>query len=394
MNSYLSPECDSLFLHDHLFGGASFYGSVVDPANMSMAASSKAVDMVSSTALSSSTSDLLASDDLWTPFDMSTLPTPPVSPLRNADVHKEMDQDLDLGLGDLLGMDMPGFLNGSDPESQWLFDEIFRESSVEVETAAAAPNRGGGSGSCAASAAGSVKGEIGELRHDCMWAGTCPSEEHRLKKEMTLLSTSPLLGNEPSLLSNSLMAAQTLLSSATQALATVCGKGVRRVERRTRFDTLGSLRPETPLSLSDSEMDTENMMGSPEPRPHSSQSLSSASSSACSSEDESDDELSTPHPFKAQHQAGHNNNIQPVRGHIRKNAAALASAAASTVSMTTDHSYSHSDHSYHTQRRPTPASQSASDNTTTSVADLLGIQTPSDSGELRHLGSSPTLEIL
>lgn len=182
------------------------------------------------------------------------------------------------------------------------------------------------------------------MRHDCMWAGHCPAEEHRLKKELpTLLSTSPTEA--------------TLLVVASQR------------ERRTRLDTLGSIRPETPLSLSDSELE---QLTSPDA------SDEDAKDAGSSSDDNSDDDEATPVlRRKIATSAAIPTlppNIHPVRSHIRKvqvNNKCSSIKMASVTSMA-DHSYSHSDHSYHTQRRP---------NDNAALVDLLGIQTPSDSGE-------------
>lgn len=177
-----------------------------------------------------------------------------------------------------------------------------------------------------------------------MWAGHCPAEEHRLKKELpTLLSTSPTEA--------------TLLVVASQR------------ERRTRLDTLGSIRPETPLSLSDSELE---QLTSPDA------SDEDAKDAGSSSDDNSDDDEATPVlRRKIATSAAIPTlppNIHPVRSHIRKvqvNNKCSSIKMASVTSMA-DHSYSHSDHSYHTQRRP---------NDNAALVDLLGIQTPSDSEE-------------
>ena len=301
----------------------------------------------------------LPSDDLWNKFDMM-LPTPPVSPSHDVPTERLIGdasdaEDLDLGLGDFLGLDIPGFLDGSDADSDWLFEEIFRETPPVAVVAAASV------ASC------DVKcGElVGELRHDCMWAGHCPAEEHRLKKELpTLLSTSP---------------------TETTLLAVVAPQR----ERRARLDTLGSIRPETPLSLSDSELDQlTSPDASDEDAKDADETSSSSSSSSSEDDDHSDDDSeatpTTPTVMQRRKIATSAAiptlppNIHPVRSHIRKvqvnNNNKCSSVKASMASLTSmaDHSYSHSDHSYHTQRRP---------NDNAALVELLGIQTPSDSGE-------------
>jgi len=300
----------------------------------------------------------LPSDDLWNKFDMM-LPTPPVSPSHDVPTERLIGdasdaEDLDLGLGDFLGLDIPGFLDGSDADSDWLFEEIFRETPPVAVVAAASV------ASC------DVKcGElVGELRHDCMWAGHCPAEEHRLKKELpTLLSTSP---------------------TETTLLAVVAPQR----ERRARLDTLGSIRPETPLSLSDSELDQLTSPDASDEDAKDADETSSSSSSSSEDDDHSDDDSeatpTTPTVMQRRKIATSAAiptlppNIHPVRSHIRKvqvnNNNKCSSVKASMASLTSmaDHSYSHSDHSYHTQRRP---------NDNAALVELLGIQTPSDSEE-------------
>lgn len=213
--------------------------------------------------------------------------TPPVSPLRvkmeptSPPPSPATDDDLDLGLGDIFnGVDLPCLAGFQD---DWLLDDI----PSAPEAAAAVP--------------------ADDLRHDCMWSGYCPAKDYR--HDSVMLSSSPTDG----------------ILSTPPPLPTVT-TGVR-----TRLDTFG--RPETPLSLSDSEMDGQ----------FTSQEESSSSSS--NSADESDDSPQPPHVIHA----------------VRR-------PAPVTLAVKADHSYSHSDHCYHTtQRRP------AQD-------DFLGIQTPSDSG--------------
>ena len=317
-------DYDSFLLEDQLFGSSGALYSV----------KTTEVLMDSQSFLSSSMDDSLK-------FDVNNmLPTPPVSPSRDSDCNKETDDDLDLGL-DLLGIDIPGFLTGSDADSQWLFDELFKEN-----------------GLANANEQDSLlldsqvrRSEVGELRHDCMWAGTCHEEQehHRLKKELMLLSTSP---NEP------------LMAAALQQEVVNEEVKVTRIERRTRLDTLGSLRPETPSSLSDSELEAEHLTADSSDDAAVKDEMNSESSSDEESEDE-DDKVQA--------------NIQPVRNtQQRKNVLAnvKCSLKSAVVNSLPDHSYSHSDHSYHTQRRP------QNDNL---LADQLGIQTPSDSGELTRL---------
>ena len=67
-------------------------------------------------------------------------------------------------------------------------------------------------------------------------------------------------------------------------------------------------------------------------------------------------------------------NIHPVRSASKKTKLARAAIVPTMTSIIPDHSYSHSDHSYHTQRRP--ASSSSNEN---GVDCLL---TPSDSGTI------------
>jgi hypothetical protein len=317
----VSFDYDTFLLDDQLFGSSSALYSV----------KTSEVLMDSQSFLSSSMDDSLK-------LDMNNmLPTPPVSPSRDSDCNKETDDDLDLGL-DLLGIDIPGFLTGSDADSQWLFDELFKENALAN-----------------ASEQDNLlldsqvrRSEVGELRHDCMWAGTCHEEQehHRLKKEMLLLSTSP---NEP------------LMAAALQQEVINEEVKVTRIERRTRLDTLGSLRPETPSSLSDSELEAEHLTADSSDDAAVKDEMNSESSSDEESEDEEDDKVQA--------------NIQPVRNTQRKNvvASVKCSLKSPMVNSLPDHSYSHSDHSYHTQRRP------QNDNL---LADQLGIQTPSDSGEL------------
>ena len=323
MTSFL--DHDGLFLHDALYGGAFYAGASAEVTT---------------------TSSLLPSDDLWNKFDMM-LPTPPVSPSHGGSACSEhglelpaaataSEDDLDLGLGDL-GLDIPGFLDGCDADSDWLFEEIFGEA-LPAEAAAVGV------------VAGVQCDVVGELRHDCMWAGLCPAEEHRHKKELPmLLSTSP-----PD-------------STLTTPL---CGPALR-LERRARLDTLGSIRPETPLSLSDSEMDAEQLTSPDQSSDEGAKDAAASSSSDDASDAEDDLRLRRPRPESAALPP----NIHPVRSHVRKMASSakcsIKAASAASV-LLPDHSYSHSDHSYHTQRRP--------DSSAALVADMLGIQTPSDSG--------------
>ena len=254
------------------------------------------------------------SDDCW------TMPTPPVSPKVEPGVD---DDDLDLGLGDILGLQdcyLPG-LSGFDQE--WLFGEVQNEVAAqpEVTTSTTCP--------------------VGEttpspLRHDCMWAGHCPAEEqHRLTSCLHPQLPSFLLSSSPTDPSHILM-------------STSC---------RTRLDTLGSIRPETPLSLSDSEMDADPLT--------SSQESGSSSSGSSSSADESEtDEVAMPKFLLPA-------NINPVRSHRSKPLKVQQhnhiNVHGGQLLTAPDHSYSHSDHSYHTQRRP--------------ASDHHGALTPSDSGE-------------
>lgn len=253
----------------------------------------------------------MSSDDCW------TMPTPPVSPKVEPGVDED---DLDLGLGDILGLTdcyLPGL---SAFDQDWLFGEVQNEVQPEVTAAT----------SCA----------VGEttpspLRHDCMWAGHCPAEEqHRLTSGLHPQLPSFLLSSSPTDPSHILM-------------STSC---------RTRLDTLGSIRPETPLSLSDSEMDAEPLT--------SSQESGSSSSGSSSSADESEtDEMAMPKFLLP-------TNINPVRSHRSKPLKTQThnnNNMGSQLLMAADHSYSHSDHSYHTQRRP--------------ASDHHGALTPSDSGE-------------
>jgi len=323
-------DSDALFLHEPLF--------------CSMSSSTTDIEVTSSS---------LPSDDLWKKFDMM-LPTPPVSPSHEISERVSLidsdAEDLDLGLGDILGLDIPGFLDGNDADSDWLFEEIFRETTPKSLK------------SKKIDAAHQCGDLVGELRHDCMWAGHCPAEEHRLKKELpTLLSTSP---TEATLL-------PTLLP---------------REARRARLDTLGSLRPETPLSLSDSELDAEQLT-SPDASSDDDEAKDAETSSDDNSEESEDDDVSEEEDDDVAETSLRRKtalsiptlpaNIHPVRNHVRssKSSSVKASLAASSTSLASmaDHSYSHSDHSYHTQRRP-------NDNAAL-VADLLGIQTPSDSEE-------------
>ena len=321
-------DSDSFFsLHDHLFS-----------SNVSsFATSSSVLDKCDDLLQNMTTSGSMLSEEMWKEFEM--LPTPPVSPSHDCEL-KESDEDLDLGLGDILGLDIPGFLTGNDADSEWLFEEIFEETVAQ----ATVPDN---SSQQHHHPQHHVKCEVGELRHDCMWAGHCPSEEHRQKRELlpSLLSSSPS--------SDALVATQLLCP---------------RVERRTRFDTLGSIRPETPLSLSDSELDAELLSSMADSSSDDAAKEGDHSSSSSDDNDDSEEE-SSPMASTASLPA----NIQPVRYHIRKLAmnSTKCTLQKSTNSLP-DHSYSHSDHSYHTQRKP-------SENC---VNDLLGIQTPSDSGKL------------
>ena len=283
-----------------------------------------------------------------------TMPTPPVSPSHEeahfVDVNQQQidspsssassDEDLDLGLGDILGG--LGDLAGCwDSGNEWLFEDLYGQTQPM-----------GGISSVA-----TTETTCDVMRHDCMWAGHCPAEEHRFKKEqpsMLLLSTSPT-DSAVSMLNN---------HQTSTAIVT-----------RTRLDTLGSIRPETPLSLSDSEMElTDNNKGS-----------CSSSSSSCSSSSSGDESEEEDEPTMKKLKPTLPPNIHPVRSshHVRK----LMNAKA--VPSLPDHSYSHSDHSYHTQRRPAAPPTTTTNSSTcyvdanagTTTAALLGIQTPSDSGE-------------
>lgn len=283
--------------------------------------------LFSSPAMTSLTSQcfsgVVAEDDenCWT-----AMPTPPVSPkvactamdsATGSDV-----EDLDLGLSDLLGMD-----NFFDQE--WLFGEVQNE----VLDAAASV------------VSSSPPETSSPLRHDCMWAGHCPAtEQHR----GGVLQLPNLLSSSPNDVSNLLM-------------STTC---------RTRLDTLGSIQPETPLSLSDSEMDGE---------PLTSQAESSSNSSSSSSDDESESDdggCGSSNPIQI-HLPAH---IHPVRSTSNSHHHARSKLLQSTkskhhqssammfMSSSADHSYSHSDHCYHTQRRPVDHQNG-------------GALTPSDSGK-------------
>ncbi len=307
--------------------------------------------LFSSTASIMTTS--MTSSDVWPvnecQFDM---PTPPVSPSHNdntSDVNNKtesgatagtIDEDLDLGLGELIsGLDPSGlFLDGfGDPDS-WL-NEVFQAEATVPDVLQ-----------------DSKCDSVNELRHDCMWAGHCPAEEHRSKKDLVQL---------PCLLSSS-PPESTVLSMA----ALPC---VLPVANRTRLDTLGSIRPETPLSLSDSELDADQLTSD-----EGNNKGCNSSSSSSADESESDEDRPITH-----YQPTLPPNIHPVRSHqIRKlvnnNNKSLVKMVVSS-SLIPDHSYSHSDHSYHTQRRPISSDHMA-------IPFDLGAPTPSDSGEFKLFG--------
>lgn len=308
-----------------------------------------------------STGSIMSSNDLWTvnecQFDM---PTPPVSPSHNdmIEVKREpitttpqtttapIEEDLDLGLGELIsGLDLPSGLFLDDPDS-W-FNDVFQTTDS----------------SSVADVVLETKCEVNELRHDCMWAGHCPAEEHRSKKDLVQL---------PCLLSSS-PPESTVLSMATLPLVlqpTSSATG----SNRTRLDTFGSTRPETPLSLSDSELDADQLTSDEGGN-------NKGNSSSSSSADESESDEDRPMIYQPTLPP----NIHPVRSHqIRKlqiqNKSLVKMVMSSSSSLIPDHSYSHSDHSYHTQRRPI-------NNDLMANPFDLGAPTPSDSGEfsIQHL---------
>lgn len=283
-----------------------FYGR--DPVFGSMASS---CSVMMSQCIESEEDDV--SGCSWT-----AMPTPPVSPKgaaisnNNNNTDSSSEEDLDLGLSDLLGLDYFPGLSGVDPE--WLFGEVQNE----VEASAALPV------ACSPPEASSP------LRHDCMWAGHCPAvEQHRgSSHQLPPLSSSP---NDASSI----------------LLSTSC---------RTRLDTLGSIRPETPLSLSDSEMEALT-----------SQAESSCNSSSSADESESDEIGQQQQKYLPAH-------ILPVRNTGRKlmmPCKTMMSNKSLLTSSPADHSYSHSDHCYHTQRRPLAMDHH----------HPHGALTPSDSGE-------------
>ncbi|XP_057373960.1 myc protein-like [Daphnia carinata] len=265
------------------------------------------------------------------------MPTPPVSPSRSNDndMKKEttsvIDEDLDLGLGELIsGMDLPLFLDNLDSDA-WFSDlhsdaivpDVLPENKCD---------------------------SVNELRHDCMWAGHCPAEEHRSKKDLVQL---------PCLLSSSPPESTVLTMPCVLPIAVGC---------RTRLDTLGSVRPETPISLSDSELDADQLTSD-----EGSNKIHHSSSSSSGDESESDED-----PPMMNYQPTLPPNIHPVRSHqMRKmtnNNKLVKTVSSSNSSLIPDHSYSHSDHSYHTQRRPVMSDHLA-------MAFELGAPTPSDSEE-------------
>ena len=263
--------------------------------------------------------------DVWASSELDIMPTPPVSPSHsdNETVTKpeSMEEDLDLGLGEL-GLDLPQGLMLDELESDSWLNEIFQVDATVPDVLDA------------------TKCEVvNELRHDCMWAGHCPAEEHRGKKDQL-----PILSSSPP--------ESTVLSMSTLPIPA----------QRTRLDTLGSIRPETPLSLSDSELDADQLTS--DDGANNNKNGNSSSSSA--DESESDEERSP-----SIYQPTLPPNIHPVRNssQIRKiNSKSLVNKMALASS---DHSYSHSDHSYHTQRRPIGSDMPFD----------LGAPTPSDSGE-------------
>lgn len=275
-------------------------------------------------------SDLLLSST--GPCDM----TPPVSPSRSNDndMKKEttsvIDEDLDLGLDELIsGLDLPLFFDNLDPDS-WFGD---------LQSDAIVPD-----------ILSENKCDVNELRHDCMWAGHCPAEEHRSKKDLVQL---------PCLLSSSPPESTVLTMPCILPVVGGC---------RTRLDTLGSVRPETPNSLSGSEMDADQLTSD-----EGSNKIHHSSSSSSGDESESDED-----PPMMNYQPTLPPNIHPVRSHqMRKmanNKSLVKTVSSSNLSLIPDHSYSHSDHSYHTQRRPV-----LSDNL--AIPFDLGAPTPSDSEE-------------
>lgn len=294
---------------------------------------------------SSTAPTTMIANDIWPvnecQFDM---PTPPVSPSHNDHVDpmvksepQSIDEDLDLGLGELISNSdvLSGlFLDDLVAADSWI-DEVLDPIVPDVlET----------------------KCDVSELRHDCMWAGTCPAEEHRSKKDLVQL---------PCLLSSS-PPESTVLSMATSLPCVLPSSG-----SRTRLDTLGSIRPETPLSLSDSELDADQLT--------SDEGNAKGNSSSSSSADESESDEDQMHHYQPTLPP----NIHPVRSHqIRKmvgtnnNNKSLVKmmVSSSCSSFIPDHSYSHSDHSYHTQRRPTVSDLAA-------IPFDLGAPTPSDSGK-------------
>lgn len=262
--------------------------------------------------------------------------TPPVSPSRSNDndMKKEttsvIDEDLDLGLDELIsGLDLPLFFDNLDPDS-WFGD---------LQADAIVPD-----------ILSENKCDVNELRHDCMWAGHCPAEEHRSKKDLVQL---------PCLLSSSPPESTVLTMPCVLPVVGGC---------RTRLDTLGSVRPETPNSLSGSELDADQLTSD-----EGSNKIHHSSSSSSGDESESDEDL----PMM-NYQPTLPPNIHPVRSHqMRKmanNKSLVKTVSSSNLSLIPDHSYSHSDHSYHTQRRPV-----LSDNL--AIPFDLGAPTPSDSEE-------------
>lgn len=266
------------------------------------------------------------------------MPTPPVSPSRSCnenEIKKEnIDEDLDLGLGELIsGLDLPLFFDNLDPDS-W-FSDLPSDANTIVPTADILTEN---------------KCDVNELRHDCMWAGHCPAEEHRSKKDLVQL---------PCLLSSSPPESTVLTMPCVLPVVGGC---------RTRLDTLGSVRPETPISLSDSELDADQLTSD-----EGSNKIRHSSSSSSGDESESDEDQSM-----MNYQPTLPPNIHPVRSHqMRKmanNKSLMKSVSSSNLSLIADHSYSHSDHSYHTQRRPVISDHLA-------IPFDLGAPTPSDSGE-------------
>ncbi|KAI9556373.1 Myc [Daphnia sinensis] len=255
------------------------------------------------------------------------MPTPPVSPSRSNDndIKKEttsvIDEDLDLGLGELIGgLDL--FFDHLDPDA-WFND---------LQTDAIVPD-----------ILPESKCDVNELRHDCMWAGHCPAEEHRSKKEL------------PCLLSSSPPESTVLTMPCVLPVVGGC---------RTRLDTLGSVRPETPISQSDSELDADQLTSD-----EGSNKIQSSSSSGDESESDEDPPIMNYQPTLPP-------NIHPVRSHQMRKMANNKSLVKtmSSSSLIPDHSYSHSDHSYHTQRRPVMSDHLA-------MPFDLGAPTPSDSEE-------------